>query len=83
MSDVKNISFSDKELRDSTPSSEKASEEGVLEDLIQPKHNIFERCLSYLRLDTGDDKSTAGRWSNAGQHFQATTVRCLLTIYRS
>ncbi|TVY19243.1 putative permease [Lachnellula arida] len=65
MSDVKNISFSDKELGGSSPTSEKVSEVGVVEGLSQPKQNIFEICLSYARLDTGGDMSATGRWSNA------------------
>ncbi|TVY44185.1 putative permease [Lachnellula subtilissima] len=65
MSDIKSMSFSDKDLGGSRPTSEKVSEVGVVEGLSQPKHSILERCLSYARLDSGDDMSVAGRWSNA------------------
>ena len=69
MPDIKNMSFSDKDLGGSRPTSEKVSEVGVVEGLSQPKHSILERCLSYVRLDSGNDMSAAGRWSNSGQSF--------------
>ena len=73
MSDSNNTSLFEKKVGGPRPTADEVSEQGTVQSLGGSK-NIFERCLDWARLDTGEAAGEAGRWSNAGKLL-------LLTIY--